>query len=398
MKPMKNDILKGIRVIDFTWMLAGPFATRILADFGAEVIKVQSKKTAKGMESNLTWYFNHWNRNKLGITLDMDYPEAREIALRLIKISDVMIENFSPRVLSNWGFYYEKIREIKPEIIMVNISAMGGDGPWRDFIGFGTTLQSLCGLTYLTSFDKDLPMGIGYPYVDSIIGLYATLAILNAIEYRKRTGDGQYIDLSGFEASLTLLGPCILDILLNNADIIPCGNSANHIPSAPYGCYKCLEEDRWCVIAVCNEDQWKALVKVMGEPKWACEDRFSNISKRKENSKELDELINKWTSSLSAEEILNILQREGIPSGIVQTAKDIANDPQLKERRFFLPLKHTPIGDIITDRQPIRFGDDETEIKKRAPLLGEDNRYVFVELLGLKEDEFNLYVKKGIIG
>lgn len=395
---MNNGILKGIRVLDFTWMLSGPFATRILADFGAEVIKVQSKKTAKGMESNLTWYFNHWNRNKLGITLDMDYPEAREIALRLIKISDVMIENFSPRVLSNWGLDYERIKKVKPEIIMVNISAMGADGPLRNLIGFGTTLQSLCGLTYLTSYDKNLPVGIGYPYVDSIIGLYATLAILNAIENRSHIGTGQYIDLSGFEASLTLLGPSVLNILLNQEDIIPQGNLADHISAAPYGCYKCLEEDRWCVIAVCNEDQWKALKRVMGDPEWVKEDRFSTISKRKENSKQLDELINEWTSTHKAEGLLDILQKEGIPSGIVQNAKDIANDPHLKERGFFLSINHPILGEMITDGQPIRFGDERINIRKPAPLLGEDNRYVFIELLGMEEDEFNHYIKKGIIG
>lgn len=398
MKIKEGEILKGIRVLDFTWMLAGPFATRILADFGAEVIKVQSVKTAKGMESNLTWYFNHWNRNKLGITLDMNFTEARELAFRLIKISDVLIENFSPRVLLNWEMNYEKIKEINPEIIMVCISTMGGNGPLRDFVGFGTTLQSLSGFTYLTAFSEDSPIGIGYPYVDSIIGLYATFAILIALEERRHTGFGQYIDLSGFEASLTLLGPMLLDILLNKQKFIPKGNLSDHISSAPYGCYKCCEEDKWCVIEICNEDQWEILLKVMGNPEWAKEEGFSTISKRKENYKEIDELLNRWTSNYKAEEIVKILQKEGIPSGIVQSAKDIANDEHLKERGFFISVKHPILGKLITDRQPIRFKDDELQTIKPAPLLGEHNRYVFIDLLGLKEEEFEKYKEKGIIG
>ncbi|PIU85806.1 MAG: CoA transferase, partial [Deltaproteobacteria bacterium CG06_land_8_20_14_3_00_44_19] len=154
---MNKGVLNGLRVLDFTWMLAGPYATRILADFGAEVIKVQCSKTARGAESDLTGYFNTWNRNKRGITLDMSYPEAREIALKLTAKSDVVIENFSPRVMSNWGLEYENLKEVKRDLIMVSISAMGQTGPWRDFVAYGPTIQALSGLTYLTSFSQNPP-------------------------------------------------------------------------------------------------------------------------------------------------------------------------------------------------------------------------------------------------
>ena len=158
---MNQGILKGLRILDFTWVLAGPYATRILADFGAEVIKVQSKKTAGGAESNLTGYFSHWNRNKRSITLDMSYPEAKEIVLRLARISDVVIENFSTRVMSNWGLDYERLKEVRPDIIMVSMSGMGQTGPWKDFVAFGPALQALSGLTYLTSFAQESPLGYG---------------------------------------------------------------------------------------------------------------------------------------------------------------------------------------------------------------------------------------------
>ena len=212
---LDRGILNGLRVLDFSWVLAGPYATRILADFGAEVIKVQSQKTAEGAESNRTGYFNAWNRNKLGITLNMTHPEAAEIVLKLAGISDVVVENFSPRVMSNWGLDYARLREVKSDLIMVSLSAMGQNGPWKDFVAFGPTLQALSGLTYLTSFAQDDPMGLGYAHADHIAGLYTTIAILSALEHRDRTGEGQYIDISEFEAVCTLLGPALMDTKMN---------------------------------------------------------------------------------------------------------------------------------------------------------------------------------------
>jgi crotonobetainyl-CoA:carnitine CoA-transferase CaiB-like acyl-CoA transferase len=202
---MSEGILNGLRILDFTWVSAGPYATRILADFGAEVIKVQSQKTSRGAESNLTGYFNTWNRNKRSITLDMGHPEAKEIVLKLTEKSDVVIENFSPRIMANWGLGYERLREIRSNLIMVSLSAMGQTGPCKDFVGFGPTIQALSGFTYLTSFDKDSPLGVGYSYADMIVGLYGALAILSALEYRERTGHGQYIDVSEYESMCTLI-------------------------------------------------------------------------------------------------------------------------------------------------------------------------------------------------
>ena len=162
---MNKGLLTGLRVLDFTRVLAGPYATRILADFGAEVIKIQSKKTASGAETNTSGYFNTWNRNKRSVTLDMSYPEAREIFLKLTTISDVVIENFSPRVMSNWGLDYENLKAVKPDLIMISMSGMGQTGPWRDYVAFGPTIQALSGLTYLSAFDENSPMGLGYAYM-----------------------------------------------------------------------------------------------------------------------------------------------------------------------------------------------------------------------------------------
>jgi crotonobetainyl-CoA:carnitine CoA-transferase CaiB-like acyl-CoA transferase len=397
-KRMTQRFLGGLRVLDFTWMLAGPYATRLLADFGAEVIKVQSKKIAKGAESNLSAYFNTWNRNKRSITLDLSYPEAREIALKLTAISDIVIENFSPRVMSNWGLNYERLREVKPDLIMVSLSAMGKSGPWKDYVAFAPTLQALSGLTYLTSFTEDSPMGLGFAYADVIAGLYASIAVLTALQYRDRTGQGKHIDLSEYEAICTLMGPALLKGSIEEKDISPQGNRSDHIPAAPNGCYQCLGEDQWCVITVRDEKEWYALCKVIGYPDWTKEERFSTLPKRKEHSEELDRLLEQWTVQYRAEDIVLLLQESGIPAGVVQNAEDLARDPQLIARNFFISLEHPVLGETITDKPPIRFEQDPTIGWKTAPLLGEDNRYVYMELLGFTENELSNYMDRGIVG
>jgi benzylsuccinate CoA-transferase BbsF subunit len=394
---MSKEILSGLRVLDFTWLLAGPYATRILADFGAEVIKIESKKKARGSESNLAGYFNTWNRNKRSITLDMSYPEAKEIVLKLTKLSDILVENFSPRVMSNWGLNYEILREVRSDLIMVSLSAMGQTGPWRNYVAYGSTLQALSGFTHLTSFPEESPLGMGYAYADVIVGLYSAFAILAALEYRRKTGQGQYIDLSEYEAICTLMGPALLNVSVNHKDLFPKGNRSDDIPAAPYGCYPCLGVDRWCVIAVFNETEWESLCTVLGHPVWTKEERFSTLLKRKENEEELDELLSQWTSRHTQEEVINPLQGAGIAAGMVQDAEDLSKDPQLTAREFFISLEHPVLGRTLSDGSPIKFRDNPVLGRKAAPLLGEDNRYVYIELLGLKESEFSSYVEKGII-
>jgi crotonobetainyl-CoA:carnitine CoA-transferase CaiB-like acyl-CoA transferase len=393
----KKDYPLGFRVLDFTRVLAGPYATRILGDFGAEVIKVQSKKTATGAEDNTGFYFNTWNRNKRSITLDMSRPEARKIALKLTAISDVLVENFSPRVMSNWGLNYEKLKEAKKDLIMVSMSGMGQTGPWKDYVAFGPTLQSLGGLTYLTSYSKDAPVGLGYSYADAVAGLYCAIGVLAALEHRDRTGLGQRIDLSEYEAVCTLIGPALLDAAANQKVIETLGNQSPHISAAPYGCYKCLGEDRWCVVAVFDEAEWHKLCNVTGNREWAKDPRFSNFAMRKEHAEVLDVLIQQWTSKNTAEMVMKLLQEAGVHAGVVQNAQDLMNDPQLQARGFFVKLDHPVLGKIVSDGSPIKIGSNGMPAWKSAPLLGEDNEYVYLELLGLAESEFKSYIERGII-
>lgn len=395
---MSAGILEGLRVLDFTRVLAGPYATRLLADYGAEVIKVQSKKTAMGAESETSPYFNSWNRNKRSITLDMSYPKAKELALRLVEMSDVLVENFSPRVMSNWGLNYDRLKEVNHDLIMLSMSGMGQTGPWNNFVAFGPTIQSLGGLTYLTSYDQNSPMGLGHSYADFIAGLYGALAIVAALEYRDRTGSGQYIDLSEYEAVCTMIGPFLLDVLTKQRDVLPQGNRSDHIAAAPYGCYRCLGKDRWCVIGVFSENEWQALCRVLGQPSWTKEEAFSSLSSRQANGEKLDELVERWTRTQPAEDAVRLLQEAGVPAGIVQNAEDLADDPQLSAREFFVNLEHPVLGNTMADTHPVKLQGSQKDPWKAAPLLGEDNQYVYRELLGLSEKELSSYIKKGIIG
>jgi crotonobetainyl-CoA:carnitine CoA-transferase CaiB-like acyl-CoA transferase len=393
-----RGVLDGIRILDFTWMLAGPYATRILADYGAEVIKVQSKKTAKGAESNLTESFAVWNRNKRSITLDLSHPEAREIALKLTGISDIVVESFSPRVMSNWGLTYDKMKQVNGDIIMVSISAMGPKGPWKDFVAYAPTFHALSGLSYLTSYSQEPPIGIGHAYADFIIGLYTAFSILAALEIRDRTGEGQRIELSGLEAMCCLMGPAHLQASVNKKEMIPTGNRTDYILAAPYGCYPCAGQDRWCVIAAFNEAEWGALCRIIGNPPWTRDERFSDFVKRKENEEDLDQLIAGWTVQYFPETVVRLLQEAGVPAGVVQNAEDMIRDPQLKARDFFVTREHPVLGNTLSGNSPMKFGEDLRKNWKASPLLGEDNSYVYRELLGLSEDELSSYIEKGIIG
>jgi benzylsuccinate CoA-transferase BbsF subunit len=394
---MDAGILNGLRVLDFTRVMAGPFATRLLADFGAEVIKVQSQKTAKGTEFNPGAYFNIWNRNKRSITLDMSRLEARQLALKLVAISDVVIENFAPRVMSNWAMTYADLKAVKDDLIMLSMSGMGQTGPWRDFVAFGPTVQALGGLTYLTSYTKDSPIGVGYAYVDPMAGLFGALAILAALAYRDRTGRGQFIDLAEYEVAAALIGPALLEAGVKSTDILPRGNWSHFESAAPHGCFKCAGKDRWCVMAAYNAAQWQAVCKVLGSSQWISDKRFATLSGRKKYARQLDELIEKKTAKRSAQKLVRLLQAAGVPAAVVQNAQDLANDPHLSARAFFVHLPHPTLGNTISDGATIKFRQKVSQNWKSAPTLGEDNQYVYRHLLGLTKAEFLSYIRKKII-
>lgn len=367
----------------------------VCTECGAEFIKVQSAKTAKGVESNSEPYFCAWNRNKRSITLDLSHPEAKDIAVKLVAISDVVVENFSPRVMPNWGLNYQRLAEINNDLIMVSMSGMGQTGPWKDYVAYAPTVQALGGLTYLTSYDAGSPAGLGNAYADIISGLYCAVAVLSALEYREGSGLGQHIDLSEYEAVCGMIAPALIAACAGQ-DVMPRGNRSPHIPAAPYGCFRCSGKDRWCVIAVYSETEWKALCVVTGHAEWLGDPRFSTLAGRKENEDDLQALIGQWTCEHEAERVMRVLQNAGVSAGVVQSADDLAHDPQLKARDFFVPLQHPLLGERLTDRTPIRMNGGFPVNWKAAPSLGCDNLYVYRELLGLSESAFEKYAEMGV--
>jgi len=317
--------------------------------------------------------------------------------LNLTAMSDIVVENFSPRVMSNWGFSYDALKEVKPDLIMASISAAGQTGPWRDFVGYGPTFHALSGLTSMTSSGQKSPIGLGHAYADTIIGLYSAMAMLAALKHRDLTGEGQYIDVSGYEAILTLLGPALLEASAKDPTTLSKNNHINNITGAPYGCYRCAGNDRWCVIAVFDEGEWHTFCRLLGNPGWTSEEIFSTFFRRRENRVALDRRIEAWTRLHPPEAIVDMLQNQDIAAGVVENAEDLAKDPYLAARNFFIELAHPTLGKTISDRSAITFPKETTDRWKAAPLLGEDNRYVFMELLGFAEDKFLSLTERGII-
>jgi crotonobetainyl-CoA:carnitine CoA-transferase CaiB-like acyl-CoA transferase len=338
-----------------------------------------------------------WNRNKRGVAIDMSRPGARDIVLRLAALSDVVVESFSPRVMDNWGLAYETFREVKQDLVMASISAMGHTGPWRDFVGFAPTFHALSGLTSMTSAGRETPVAVGHAYGDVIVGLYAALAILAGLEQRKKTQQGQYIDLSGYAAVCTLLGPALLHAASNPPEETE-GKHGRTPAASPYGCYRCAGVDRWCVIAVSTDDQWRALCESLGRPGWIDREDFSTAARRRANRRELDRLLGEQIVKETAGALVQKLQAAGVPAEAVQNAEDLDRDEHLSARGFFGDLHHPLLGSMISDGFPLRSLYEPRPNWKRAPLLGEDNRYVFVDLLGLSEAEFAGLLRDGVIG
>ena len=395
---MSFDVFAGLRVLDFTRVLAGPYATRLLADFGAEVIKVQSGKSATGAESNDRPYFSAWNRNKRSIVLDMNLPEARQAVLDLVCNCDVVIENFSPRVFDNWGLDYATLQQHNPAIILLRMSAAGQTGAWRNSVAFGPTIQALSGLTQLTACRDGTPIGPGFAYADVVAGLYGALAIASAVYSRVRTGKGQCIDLSEYEALVGLLGPSLIVEQMGAREIVSGRDVAETAPSAPYGFFRCVGFERWCAIAVFDDAQWQALCEVLQLQGAEHDPRFATLEARSSNSAELRAVIEASAGKRQAWELASQLQSKGVPAAVVQDAKDLSLDPQLVERGFFVRLKHPGQAESVSDRGAIRLGAESQPQWRPAPLLGQDTDSVLADLLGWSPDKIASFKARGIIG
>ena len=401
--------LAGLRILDFTHVLAGPFATRILADLGADVVKVNSA-TRAGPNAPDGIYYAMWNRNKRALALDMAREESRALCKRLCMAADVVIDNFSVGVLGRWGVGFDDVSPHNPKAIYVQMSGMGDSGPWSKFVTYAPTIHALAGLTHLTGVPGRQDIGIGFSYNDHCAGLHGAVAILAALEARQRTGRGQRIDLSQFEVGVNLAGPTLLRYFASGEADGPCGNRLPHDCAAPHGCYPCtggsflrgaspsrspaegsdaVADERWVAIACMTDAQWQALKQVMGEPAWAAHDDLATAQGRA-SSPTLDARIAEWTRGLAAEEVMRRCQARGVPAGVVQTGLDLVeHDPQLRHRSFVRRIDedHPVLGATYADQLPIRFRDAPCREYRRTRRIGEDNAAVLEEWLGMAVEE-----------
>jgi len=376
--------LAGIRIIDFTWVVAGPVATRILADHGAEVIKIE-RRDATDFGSRRAGLTGNLNRGKSSIVLNMSTARGIELAQRLITTADVVIDNFSARVMHNWGLDYAQLRRLKPDIVAVSMSGFGHSGPWQDHVSYGPTLQALAGYTFSMRPPGGEPAGWGFSYSDMAGGYNGALAVLIALWHRRRTGEGQHIDLSQFEALVTLLGPRLLEIL--NGTALETA-SAGLQRAAVYRCADLPGDgparDRWCALSLSNDVQWKRFCATLGEPAWTRDARFTTAAARALHHEALDTRIEAWTCTRSAEEVMSRLQRAGVAAGIVANAEDLCRrDPHLQARQYWARIA-TPEGDVVAcDGIPFKMSETPGRVAQPGPLLGEHTDTVLRRLLHL---------------
>ncbi|MBI3249803.1 MAG: CoA transferase [Deltaproteobacteria bacterium] len=385
MEQPRRRALHGVRILDFTWVVAGPVATRILADQGAEVVKIE-RRDSLDLGSRRGGFTGNLFRGKESTVINMADPRGREIARQLVAVSDVVIDNFSARVMHNWGMDYESIRQIKPDIIAVSMSGFGHTGPQKDYVSYGPTLQALSGYTLSMRHANGEPAGWGYSYADMSGGYSGALAVLMALWHRKRTGEGQFVDLSQFETIASVVGPALLDILVNKKTLAPLGNRSQEAPAAPHGVYRCASEDRWCAISIFTEDEWHAFCRVVGTPAWTQESRFSSLDQRLAHQEDLDRHVEAWTRQRTAEEVMTRLQHAGVPAGIVANGEDLDRDPQLRARGYWARVR-TPEGDeVVLDGTPVKLSATPGYVAAPGPLLAEHTESVLKRLLGYSDE------------
>src|SRR6266852_2338696 len=384
MESGKRRALAGVRILDFTWVVDGPVATRILADQGAEVIKIE-RRDSLDLGSRRGGFTGNLFRGKDSTVINMADPRGRAIARQLVAVSDVVIDNFSARVMHNWGMDYDSIRQIKPDIIAVSMSGLGHTGPQKDYVSYGPTLQALSGYTLLMRHPEKEPAGWGYSYADMAGGYSGALAVLMALWHRKRTGQGQFVDLSQFETISSIVGPTLLNVLVNNATIAPFGNRSQEAPAAPHGVYRCAGTDRWCTITVFTEREWQAFCRVLGDPAGMKDPRFTSLAGRLEHHDALDRYVETWTQQHMPEDVMTLLQQAGVAAGVVANGEDMDHDPQLRARGYWAQVK-TPEGDeVVLDGTPVKLSATPGYIAASGPLLGEHTDAVLQRLLGYSD-------------
>ena len=403
---MSRPPLDGIRVADFCWAWAGPYGALQLAHLGADVIRIESAKRLCPSRLIPPWpdnepgvnragYFNQYNQGKRSLTLDLKAPEAIDIAKTLVSKSDIVMNNFASGVMEKLGVGYDVLRRIKPDIIMVSLPGYGTSGPEKDFVSYGPPQVAQSGLSALTGYVGGPPMMAGFSYGDPNGGVHATFAVMAALLHREKTGQGQYIDLSQWEAAIMLLPEALMDYSMNGTQPERMGNRDPHM--APHGVFRSKGDDRWVSLSVRDEAEWQRLCEVMGQPELSSDARFASLAARKENEVALEETVTAWTQERTADEATQALQQAGIPAYPTLDAIDMVNSPHVGARDYFVELEHPEVGTRRHMGIPWTMSRTPCEIRRPAPCLGQDTDAVLTDVVGLSQDEIAALREKDIL-
>ncbi len=405
--------LDGLRIVDLSMFMSGPMATQLCADGGAEIIKVESVQRIDGwrgaggrqagQQEGAPWErspnFNWVNRNKRGITLNLTDPRGQDLLKRLVAISDVVIENYTPRVMGNFGLGYDVLRELKPDLIMMSMPGFGQTVTWRDYVAFGMSTEQMAGFSHLTGYAGGPPMFTGVNGGDPFVGVIAAIALLSAVHHRRRTGEGQHIDLSQVEACTMYIGDALANWSLTGHDPQRTGN--DHPTMAPHGTYPCLADewgDRWIAIACQSDDEWRVLAGLIGRPEWGEPGSpYASAAGRLADREPLDAAVGQWTRPQGHIDLMHRLQAAGVTAGAVMNGPDLLDDPHLAARGSLIAQDRPDLGVKHYPAQPYRFANVAPP-QRRAPLLGEHTNEVLTELLGLSGDELDALERDDVTG
>tara|TARA_B100001146_G_scaffold94783_1_gene83964 strand:+ start:3892 stop:5175 length:1284 start_codon:yes stop_codon:yes gene_type:complete len=416
-KPAERMPLKNYRVLDLSRIWAGPYCTKLFADMGAEIIKMESLSVydshrgpvspARGIAAypdgepgeepwNRNGWFNCLHMSKYGVTLELTEAEGRMVFEQLVSISDVLIENFRQGSLERLGYTYEELRKHRPDLIYVSMPAFGNTGPWKGYLGYGIGQEQLSGMAHMTGYRGDGPMKSGINHGDPITGSHAAGVLMAALRHRRLTGKGMYIDVSQQESAVALMGPEVLAYQMTGEEPERRGNRSGWY--APANSYPCAGEDRWVTIAATNEEQWQKLTQAMSASGLADDPHFATAEQRRENHDELDRIISEWTISQEAYAVTHLLQAAGVPAGPVLRGPDLLADAHYKDRGTFVTVDHPQVGPKQYPGIPWRMSATPGRVRWPSPTLGQHNRDVYGELLGLTGPEIDLLEKTGTIG
>ncbi|MBI4300785.1 MAG: CoA transferase [Chloroflexi bacterium] len=402
--------LEGIRVLDLTRAVAGTTGTLFWPFLGAELIKVEAiqrpdmptreMQFAENDPGDQPWnrggYFHRLNMGKMGITLDLVNPKAAEIFKRLVAVSDVVAENYSPRAMKNFGLDYPVLSAINPGIIMVSMSGFGATGPRKDWVAYAGVMES-AGLTSITGYPDGMPMASAVAHGDWSTGAAGAAALLTALYYREKSGKGQHIDVSGREAIVSFLGEKVLEYTMNGR--VPTRQANRHAWKAPHGCYPCQGDDSWVTIVVSNDEEWNAFCKAIGGPAWTKDEKFADGLSRWKNQEELNRLIGGWTCQRDHNEAAKILLEASVPAAPVADPKEVMMDPHLRERNFYEIIDQPVVGTRVFPKQlPAHYSVTGVAKLRPAPLLGQHNHEVLGGILGMSEAEIRQLEEEPVLG